>query len=141
MRGVIENRDRRKQIVDFSGMRYGKITPTDIDGVIEYRNRAFIYIELKHRDAPLPRGQELYIERQVDVCRAGGKQAVAIVAEHGVDDTERDVDAASCKVRKIYYDGEWFDDGLTRSLREVVDSFISFACQSPFESCYNSHSD
>lgn len=126
MRGVIENRGRRIQIVDFSGLRYGNITPTDIDGVIEFRNRAFIYIELKHRDAPLPRGQELYIERQVDVCRAGGKQAVAIVAEHDVDDTEEDVDAASCKVRRIYYDGEWFDDGLKRTLREAVDSFIGF---------------
>lgn len=126
MRGVIENRERRRQIVDYSGMSYGTITPTDIDGVIEYRDRAFIYIELKHGDAKVPRGQELYIERQVDVCRAGGKQAVAIVAEHDVDDTERDVDAASCKVRRIYYDGEWFDDGLKRTLREAVDSFICF---------------
>lgn len=126
MRGVIENRERRRQIVDYSGMSYGTITPTDIDGVIEYRNMAFVYIELKHGDDKVPRGQELYIERQVDVCRAGGKQAVAMVAEHDVDDPQDDVDAAACKVRRIYYDGEWFDDGLKRTLREAVDSFIGF---------------
>ena len=42
-RGVIQNRDRKKQIIDFSGLKYGKITPTDIDGLIEYKDKAMMF--------------------------------------------------------------------------------------------------
>ena len=38
-RGVILNPARMQQIVSFEGMKYGTITPTDIDGFIEYKNK------------------------------------------------------------------------------------------------------
>jgi len=41
VRGKIEHRDRARQIRDFSNLRYGNITPTDIDGLIEYQNKCF----------------------------------------------------------------------------------------------------
>ena len=68
MRGKIINRDRRKQIIDFSGMRLKhKITPTDMDciisieptsatAMIEYRNLGYVFIETKYNDAKLPFG-------------------------------------------------------------------------------------
>ena len=65
-RGAIQFRERRKQIIDFSGLRVGNITPTDCDGLIEYHNKAYILFEIKHRDAKVPEGQLKALVRSVD---------------------------------------------------------------------------
>lgn len=51
-RGIIRHRRRRLQVNDFSVLRYGRITPTDIDGFLDFGGRAFVFIELKHGDVP-----------------------------------------------------------------------------------------
>ncbi len=81
---------------------YGKITPTDIDGLIEYRDKAYILLEVKYRDVELPHGQRLAIERIVKDTAKAGKKSIAIVAEHDVGDTNQQVDVADCIVREIY---------------------------------------
>ena len=78
-RGVIQNRERARQIIDFSGLRYGNITPTDIDGCIEYQDKGVAFIEIKHRDSPMPKGQELALTRLVDNNSTAGKRAVLYV--------------------------------------------------------------
>lgn len=65
-RGKIENRNRARQIIDFSGLQYGKITPTDIDGLIEYHDKAILLLEFKYADAEMPRGQKVALERMCD---------------------------------------------------------------------------
>lgn len=42
-RGKIQNEEFARRIIDFSGMRYGNITPTDIDGVIEYHDTRVVF--------------------------------------------------------------------------------------------------
>lgn len=102
MRGKIQNRERARQIIDFSGLRFGNITPTDIDGMIEYQDKAFVYYEFKLQGANMPRGQELALERTVDSHIAAMKQAIAILVEHDVSDCERDIQAAKCLVSRFY---------------------------------------
>lgn len=58
---LIRNRFRAKQLIDFGGLQYEQITPTDIDGLIEYRNIAYIIYEFKYADAEMPFGQRLAI--------------------------------------------------------------------------------
>ena len=64
-RGVINNIQRAQQINDFSNLLYGKITPTDIDGMIEYRGKLYIFFEIKYKDKDMPFGQRLALERLV----------------------------------------------------------------------------
>lgn len=95
MKSKILNPKRMKQLIDFKGLELDNgIYPTDIDGLIEYHDSEYILLEVKHKDARVPYGQRLAIQRMVDDFTKAGKKAVAIVCEHKVDDTDKPVVAA-----------------------------------------------
>lgn len=96
-----------KQLIDFKGLELdGGIYPTDIDGIIEYRDSEYIILEVKHHKAKVPWGQRLCLQRMVDDFTKTGKKAVAIVCEHEVDNPDIPVVAALCNVRELYYGRE-----------------------------------
>ena len=100
-RGVIEHKSRAQQINDFSGLRYGKITPTDVDLFIDFGNRIFVIGEIKYKDKPCSYGQYLAIERFVDrLAKTGDIKALMFVAEHDVYDTDSEVNVANCIIRE-----------------------------------------
>lgn len=130
MKSKIHNPKRMKQLVDFSGLELDSgIYPTDIDGLIEYHNSEYIIIEVKHGNADVPYGQKLALRRMVDDFTRAGKRAMAVVCEHRVDDVNKPVIAAHCKVREIYYGGErrWRPPDNPMNVRQAVDSFRRFA--------------
>lgn len=131
-RGKIINRKRKNQIVDFSGIRIENMTPMDVDGVIDLRNKGFIIIELKYRDAVLSRGQQIAYERMVDAIRNGDKECALFLCEHKVDNPEEDIDAASAIVRSYYYQGEWKEEGDVR-LVELLNNFTYYVLHKPCE--------
>lgn len=115
-----------KQLIDFAGLDIdGYIHPTDIDGIIEYKDSEYIIFEIKFGSADVPYGQKLAIERMVNDFRRVGKQAVAFICEHTVRDIETPVVAAWCKVREIYSgeEGSWKTPIKEVTLRDAVDSF------------------
>ena len=122
----IYNPYRMRQLIDFKGLSIdGYIYPTDIDGLIEYKDSEYIIFEIKHGDAPVPFGQKLALQRMVDDFTKCGKQAVALVCEHTVRDVNKPVVAAWCRVREIYYGGEkeWRQPDREISVRDAVNSF------------------
>ncbi len=125
-RGKIRHVERAQQINDFGGLRYGTITPTDIDGIIEMHDRGYIIHEVKYRDADVPRGQKLCLQRMVDDFKKAGKKAIAIIVEHYVDDTSEAVDNADCDVREIYMSSVtgWRPPKRPYKLKELTDAFI-----------------
>jgi hypothetical protein len=55
MKSKIRNPKKMRQLIDFKGLELdGGIYPTDIDGLIELRNREYIILEVKHRGAAVP---------------------------------------------------------------------------------------
>ena len=124
-RGKIQYRNRRKQLIDFSGLRIGDITPTDCDGIIEYHDKAHVLFEIKSRSVDVPNGQKLAFERMCNDFNRLKKPAVFIVAEHDVDDPAEDIDAAQCKVRDFYFRGVWYRD--KSLLKDLIERFIKFA--------------
>jgi len=102
LRGQIEHRERAKQLIDFGGLRFGKITPTDIDGMIEYKGKAFVYYELKYLNAPVPFGQKIAFEQSVKSHIEAGQQAIVMIVEHEVHDCDEDIMANDCLVREFY---------------------------------------
>lgn len=128
---LIQNKSKARQIIDFSGLRFGNITPTDIDGCIEYKNKALILFEVKHKGTAIPKGQELALTRIVDNHRAAGKEAVLFICEHDVEDWREDIDAATTTVRKFYWNFEWHD-GKDVLLRDKTSRFIKYVDRDKF---------
>jgi len=108
-RGSINNPDRARQLNDFSGLRFGKITPTDIDGLIEYHNKAYVLIETKYKAKKLPSGQELALKRLTEDLNRKGKPTLCIIAQHEVEDPTEPVNVASTQVRSYKYTRDWVE--------------------------------
>lgn len=82
-RGTIKHINRFKQVISFEGMeRLRKITPTDIDGFIDYGGKFFIYMECKHVGKNLEYGQKLAMENIVKSHTLAGHRACAIWFTH-----------------------------------------------------------
>jgi hypothetical protein len=123
-RGVIKHVDRKQQINDFSGLLFGKITPTDIDGVIEYQDKAYVFIEVKYGDADLPYGQKLALQRLVIDTIKSGKKAIIVVVQHEVKDTSESVNVSECKVRCYFHNNEWVYPRKVYSARKLIELFL-----------------
>ena len=110
-RGIIQFPDKAKQLIRFDGLRYGSITPTDIDGFAEIHNKATIFIELKYCEFPnriyLPYGQRLALTRTVDDIERSGKLARLFVCSHNIP-APNDVFLKDANVRFIYFKNTWF---------------------------------
>ena len=122
---LVKHRDRMKQIICFDGLDFGSITPMDIDGVVEYHDKAVVFLEYKLKGCKMPTGQRICIERLVnDVCKAG-KVGCALLAEHEVYNADDDVVAGNAIVKSVYWSGNWHDsDGSTVS--EYLERFIEY---------------
>lgn len=131
-RGKIQFRERAKQIIDFSGLRYGLITPTDIDGVIEYHDKAYIFLEFKLFDREMPDGQRLALERICDGLEKSGKECAVFLCIHNVSDCNKDISAANSIVRSVYWRGKWIRLKNYITVKEQVDKYIEWVDKTPF---------
>lgn len=121
-RGVIQNRAFKQQIADFSGLTFGKITPTDLDAFMDFNNQLFVFVETKYEGAPLPYGQRLAIERLCDACHCPpSRYAVAFITSHS---SKGDIDFARTVVTKIRFGGKWLDP--KKSGSPLVDGVQAF---------------
>lgn len=124
-RGQIRLKARRRQILDFSGLRYGNITPTDLDGLIEYQDRAFVFYEYKYQGADMSQGQKKALTRLVDCIQKSGRPSVLFLCRHEVPDCESDVTASETIVHSLYYCGKWHK-GDGRTAKEYTDGFVNW---------------
>lgn len=124
-RGVIRNRAAAQQLRDFSGLRYGQITPTDIDAYLEFGGRLFVFVEAKYGGALMPYGQQLAIERLVDALHnPPQRHAIALVVSH--DTQGSDVSFSDTRVQRYRWGGAWRrpqEVGL--SLRSALDCVVT----------------
>ena len=125
----IRNHARAKQLVSFDGMVVGKrMWPTDIDAVIDWKDRAWLIFEVKHGSKDVPLGQRLALERLVHDSWRGGKPAVAAIVEHDVDDASQDVRLADCNVRAVLPcdKDEWRPPMRQMTARELTNAVIRY---------------
>ena len=126
----INNPKKMSQLIDFRGCSVGYgLYPTDIDGLIEYKDSEYILFEVKFAGKPVPIGQRLAIQRMIDDFTKVGKYAVAFVCDHTVKDPDRPIIMARCKVREIYYGKEkrWRAPDRAITVREAIDSFQKYS--------------
>jgi hypothetical protein len=117
---MYRNKDYGSQLKDFSGLTWGKISPTDIDGFLEFSGKLFIIIETKYDGAPLPYGQKLALERICDGLTHGDAHAVLVLTKHN---SSGDIDMATTTVTAYRENANWFTDVPEVTLREMIDIF------------------
>ena len=102
---------------------------TDVDGLLEFRDKAIIIFEVKRVGAAVPKGQRIALERLTKDCYKAGKMAIAAVLEHTVFDTSKPVRVRDCKVREIYWGREncWRVPHRPVKAGELVDIIIDIA--------------
>lgn len=121
-RGKIRNEEYYSQLNDFSGLRWGSITPTDLDGFIDFGNKAFVFLELKHVTAGMIGGQRLAFERLCDACESAGKPSILIVGNHDTQPGEH-VDVAGTLVTEFRMRRCWRAPKKTMTIKEMIDGF------------------
>jgi len=121
--GKITYRKRAQQLIDYSGLRFGNITPTDIDGFIDYHGECFVIIEYKYGSKDLPTAQRSAFETLANNCT---KPTLFVVAEHHVENTEQDIEAGTCKVRETYSPGIGWRKCKESTVKELVEAWLGF---------------
>ena len=85
VKGAIQYESRYKQLIDFSGLvRHRGISPTDIDGFIDYGGNAFIYMDAKLYGKELSVGQRIAYQNLVKSHGIAKKPTCAIIWRHNV---------------------------------------------------------
>lgn len=118
---LIRNREHAQQIVDFGGLRYGAIYPTDIDAFLDFGDRLFIFVEAKFGGRGMSQGQSWAIARLVDAChKPPDRYAIALVCSH---DECGDVDLSKATVTRMRWNGKWLSPKEQRAtVRFAIDA-------------------
>ena len=116
---MIHTPERAKQVIDFEGLTYEKLHPTDIDAVLEFDNEYLILVETKIENfggmPRIPLGQELAYHRIADAWAETKKGAFVVYTTHNTKPDEtiylkdtlvRWVYNASSKHNTYYENGE-----------------------------------
>lgn len=108
-RGKIQNPELAAVNRDYSGLRWGKITPSDIDCLIDCGGERYYVIESKRGDAQMSYGQRLNFERVCDGLHAD-TETVGILVQH---DNPRAApeDYLDARVTQYRENGKWKDFG------------------------------
>jgi hypothetical protein len=113
------NKIHGSQLKDFSGLKWGAISPTDIDAILEFSNRLFIIVETKYKNSPMPRGQLLALERVCDAINdPPNKHCLILLTSH---ETDGDIDMGLTVVTQVRENGVWAKEIPEIRLRDLID--------------------
>lgn len=125
-RGQIEFRARAAQLRDYSGFNLPrKITPTDIDGFIEFNGQLFVFFELKHSGAPeMTWGQRTALERLCDSVQSEKTESVLFIAQHS-HPAQEDIAAKDAVVVRVRHQGKWVTPSCRLTLLDAVQKSVA----------------
>jgi len=122
-RGKIRSEKYARQQVRWPSMRWGNITPTDIDGALDFSDRLYIFFEVKHISSHLNTGQRLLLERMCKRINDSGAVSVALVAQH-YEDIDH-VILENCILDEYWYFGEWHKPRDIVTIERCVDTLYT----------------
>ena len=121
-RGKIRNKDYAQILRDYTKLRWGAITPTDIDGFLDFGNKAFVFIESKYKGKSLGGGQKLALERLVDACSV---PSILIVSEHD-SQPGAEIEMSLCLVVQYRMNKRWRFPKEKITVRASIDEFLAY---------------
>jgi len=102
---LIRNIGQVKQAMNFAGLEYAAIHPSDIDAVIEINDKYIILMELKRKGNSIPVGQRLLLERIADKFEYGW----VLFIEHDTNNTNESIDLMNAVVTQVYFRNKWYN--------------------------------
>lgn len=121
-KSAVRSRNYITQIRDFGGLWFGNIAPTDIDGLIEYKNICYVFIETKYSGTEVPLGQRLALERLCDdMTRV--KPTISIIASHN---SHEDIDVKNTIVTEYRFRNKWHKEESTITTYNFINRFINW---------------
>ena len=123
MRGKIMNPDRKRQLFDFSGLRRGKCTGSDMDYMMEIDDFYYAFVEFKYGHRDMPYGQKIALKRLTNIVCSTGRESILLLAQHFEPDPNVTVDAAETIVDEYFYRNRWYN-GDGKTTKEVLDAFF-----------------
>jgi len=132
-RGKIINPSYSNQVIDYSDMKLGKITPTNIDGYMDIRGKGHWFYEAKYGDSKPRRGQALAFERLAD---ATAPFSVYIIGSHDCPSTAS-IMASETKVTDVRFLKKWIQPSENITTRELTERFLNYLKDENYTSFYN----
>ena len=126
-RGEIKNKEFAGQIRDFSKLIFKNVTPTDIDGLIEFNNCIYILMEAKYLKDELPPGQERALINLVDTIFESSKKGLLIIAIHNKQPKE-DIPFYACRVTRYRSRKSWYSPKRKMTIKNIIDSYLKKNC-------------
>lgn len=121
---MIKHQGYADKVVNFNSLQFGNISPTDIDGFIEYHDKTYIFIETKYNKAQMPRGQELALERLCDAIQSETKNAFVFFTSHQDEGVNVEIDIGNSMVVKYRFKGEWKKPKSPLTLKTAIERLI-----------------
>ena len=119
-RGIIRDPEKYLRIKDMSGLRWGDITPGDLDCFVEFGGTLFVFMEIKYGHSNMKTGQRLGYERLCDALESAGRTSAVLVAVDrlGIDP----IDVASLPVERYRFHKEWKEPQEQMTVLEVINN-------------------
>lgn len=115
---LIRRADLLSRLISFDGLeRHRGITPTDVDAIMDYGGRAWWIAECKYQGNKMPSGQQMALQRMANSL----PNCLLIVCEH--TSTEGAIELKDCTVTQMYWQGEWTEPRMKRTVLQTVEIF------------------
>lgn len=124
MGDIIHNRDYASQLKIFAGLKWGAISPTDIDGFLDFGDRLFVFVEVKHGEGMPPKGQRIALERVCDACVAPNRFSVVLIASHT---SSEDIIVKDLQVSRYRWNYRWIEPNTSLTVEQAVNRFRELA--------------
>jgi len=116
---LIHNREHMRQIKDFSGLRFGKISPTDIDGFLDFGDKLFVFVEMKYGNAEIPLGQRIALTRLCDAVVSKDRKSYLLIVRHELS-SESDINVSEQIISDVYFNKRWHKAKNGWTLRDAI---------------------
>tara|TARA_R110000744_G_scaffold347282_3_gene452814 strand:- start:657 stop:1052 length:396 start_codon:yes stop_codon:yes gene_type:complete len=123
---MIKYHKRLKQLYDFEGMGKGKISPTDIDAVLEFGNKFLFLFEFKLEGKENDIGKKIALERIADSWNKKSNDSLAMViyCTHNIPAEETVYCNKDLTVVLTYFNSKYIDE--TSSLKDYLSRIGDF---------------
>lgn len=127
METLFRNQKRGKQLIDFAGLKYsGNRYGTDVDCLLEFQDKLFIFVEIKGKGATMPVGQRLALDRITDRLASTGVTACTLLAEHNTPDPNVNIDLSQCNVVSYRWNKQWKAPEVPMNVKQAADILLDY---------------
>ena len=120
MGDILHNREQAGQLKIFAGLKWGSISPTDIDGFLDFGDRLFVFVEVKHGESMPPTGQRIALERLCDACEAENRVSAVLIATHS---SSEDIEVKDLRVIRYRWRRKWVSPRGEISVQQAINRF------------------